>query len=185
MGPPSPLALHVEHGPYDLSPSVLLHLPSHQTPDTEIETQCETYGLLPAPFSSGAGLLWRAPDAAAAHAAAQPSRSDALHAASRRFWDSGAACMSCASIVFSISALCVKLTGGRVAVAEITLVRSSLSLAASLALARQQRLNPMFGSTSSLFWLCCRGITGGRAGQASRVLLACVCRGGSGVSVWG
>jgi hypothetical protein len=49
----------------------------------------------------------------------------------RTVWASGVCCVLCAAFIFAIAALLVKLTGGRVPVLEITLIRSGISLVAS------------------------------------------------------
>jgi hypothetical protein len=49
----------------------------------------------------------------------------------RVLWSSGTCCMLCAAFIFSLSALFVKLTAGRVPVLQITLIRSGLSFLVS------------------------------------------------------
>jgi hypothetical protein len=49
----------------------------------------------------------------------------------RAVWSSGVFCVLCAAFIFALTALLVKLTGGRVPVLEITLYRSGISLVVS------------------------------------------------------
>lgn len=49
----------------------------------------------------------------------------------RAVWSSGVFCVLCAAFIFALTALLVKLTGGRVPVLEITLYRSAISLVVS------------------------------------------------------
>lgn len=49
----------------------------------------------------------------------------------RTVWSSGVFCVLCAAFIFAIAALLVKLTGGRVPVLQITLIRSAMSLVVS------------------------------------------------------
>lgn len=59
----------------------------------------------------------------------------------RLIWNSGVSCMVIAALVFSLSALFVKATRGRVPVLEIAFVRSSLSWLVSAAIIRSQEVS--------------------------------------------
>jgi drug/metabolite transporter (DMT)-like permease len=71
--------------------------------------------------------------------------------------------MALSALFFSVAALCVKLTHSRVPVLQITLWRSSLSWAASAAIARSQGIAPLFGSRASRALLLSRGAFGATA----------------------
>lgn len=78
-------------------------------------------------------------------------------------WSRGSVCILLAAFIFSLSALCVKLTAGRVPVLEITLLRSGISFAVSTGLMRARRIAPMFGARRSWGWLVPRGLFGAAA----------------------
>lgn len=83
-----------------------------------------------------------------------------LLAACRYLWSSGTLCVLAAALIFSVSALLVKLTGNRIPVLQITLVRSSVSWLVGITLCWQQRISPMFGHRKRLGWLVMRGLSG-------------------------
>jgi hypothetical protein len=84
-----------------------------------------------------------------------------LLAGCRYLWSSGTLCVLAAALIFSVSALLVKLTGNRIPVLQITLVRSSLSWLVGVTLCWQQGISPMFGHRERLGWLVMRGLSGG------------------------
>jgi hypothetical protein len=67
--------------------------------------------------------------------------------------------MALAALALAASGLCVKLTGDRMPIEEITLIRGALAFSASAVLARKQQ--PMFGSAANRKWLLVRGVLGG------------------------
>eukprot|EP00879_Flechtneria_rotunda_P004737 GHRR01005006.1.p1 GENE.GHRR01005006.1~~GHRR01005006.1.p1 ORF type:complete len:564 (+),score=172.35 GHRR01005006.1:243-1934(+) len=75
-------------------------------------------------------------------------------------WDSGNVCAALATVIFSVSGLQVKLTGGRVPVLQLCLIRSSISFFASLAIALSTRIKPLFGHQQHFHLLFCRGFFG-------------------------
>lgn len=68
----------------------------------------------------------------------------------RAVWSSGVFCVLCAAFIFALTALLVKLTGGRVPVLEITLYRSAISLVVSAGKRRITRNCSSSGSWSYL-----------------------------------
>lgn len=78
----------------------------------------------------------------------------------RRAWESGLTCAACATVIFSLSALQVKLTGGRVPVLELCVIRSSISLCTSLSLGKASKIKPLFGHRRTLPLLVLRGLFG-------------------------
>eukprot|EP00878_Enallax_costatus_P033869 GHUV01037445.1.p1 GENE.GHUV01037445.1~~GHUV01037445.1.p1 ORF type:complete len:347 (+),score=68.22 GHUV01037445.1:413-1453(+) len=78
-------------------------------------------------------------------------------------WHNGHICMLLAAFIFSLSVLCVKLTGSRVPVLQITLVRSSMSFIVSAVLIKVRHITPMFGQRKHVAWLIGRGVTGALA----------------------
>uniref|UniRef100_A0A383VLI0 EamA domain-containing protein n=1 Tax=Tetradesmus obliquus TaxID=3088 RepID=A0A383VLI0_TETOB len=81
----------------------------------------------------------------------------------RLLWSSGRCCMLCAAFIFSLSALFVKLTAGRVPVLQITLIRSGLSFLVSTGIIKSRGIQPMFGQRQHVGWLIARGVTGALA----------------------
>ncbi|KAF6266011.1 hypothetical protein COO60DRAFT_639078 [Scenedesmus sp. NREL 46B-D3] len=67
------------------------------------------------------------------------------------------------AFIFSLSALFVKLTAGRVPVLQITLIRSALSFLVSTGIIRSRGIQPMFGQRQHVSWLVARGVTGALA----------------------
>ncbi|KAK9826826.1 hypothetical protein WJX81_004641 [Elliptochloris bilobata] len=63
----------------------------------------------------------------------------------RAFWARGALCMAVSTLIMTSSALCVKLTNGRVPIFEIVLFRSLFSAVLCGVLARAQRIPLLFG----------------------------------------
>ena len=104
--------------------------------------------------------------AAAAAAAAPPAPSQPpplFDRAAAALWSSGRLCVLCGAALFSLSILFVKLLGReRVPVLEITLVRSALSFAATLAVARARGIGAarVFGRRESRWLLAGRGAFG-------------------------
>ncbi|WIA15999.1 hypothetical protein OEZ85_012734 [Tetradesmus obliquus] len=67
------------------------------------------------------------------------------------------------AFIFSLSALFVKLTAGRVPVLQITLIRSGLSFLVSTGIIKSRGIQPMFGQRQHVGWLIARGVTGALA----------------------
>ncbi|KAK9824648.1 hypothetical protein WJX72_012035 [[Myrmecia] bisecta] len=80
-----------------------------------------------------------------------------------RVWNSGVACVAVASLIFSVSALFVKLTGNRVPVFEIVAVRSGLSWLISMVLASLNDVKPVYGQRRHYPILAARGLIGATA----------------------
>lgn len=80
----------------------------------------------------------------------------------RIIWDSGLTCTFLACLIFSFSGLFVKLTGGRVPVLEVCLVRSSISAGLSFILMYVNKLpwRLYFGKRQNLKLLFARGCCG-------------------------
>lgn len=93
----------------------------------------------------------------------------------RRVWDSGLTCAFLASLIFSISALCVKLTGGRIPVLEVCFVRSSLSFLLTVVLMKSTGISPVFGQRSNLRLLFMRGCCGA-CSMVCTVVPTCLCQ---------
>lgn len=75
-------------------------------------------------------------------------------------WSSGLACAALAASIFSFSALQVHLTGGRVPVLQLCVLRSSLSLAVSLGAGVSAGVSPLLGHRRHLPLLAARGLAG-------------------------
>ena len=70
--------------------------------------------------------------------------------------------MLVSSLLFALNGAFVKLTNRRVPVLEITIIRSSLALAASLVTcAIQGKPRPIYGQRKNYLLLFTRGLTGG------------------------
>ncbi|KAF8062013.1 SEPTIN3 [Scenedesmus sp. PABB004] len=87
------------------------------------------------------------------------------------FWGSGIACASVACLIFSLSGLQVKLTGDRVPVLQLCVVRSGVSFATSIAVGSAARVAPLFGRRQQMPLLLARGLLGSVAMAASYVAL--------------
>lgn len=99
------------------------------------------------------------PSSPAAAAGADTALSRAIGAV----WSSGVFCVLCAAFIFALTALLVKLTGGRVPVLEITLYRSGISLVVSAAIIKGKGITPVMGHRRSVKWLIPRGVFGATA----------------------
>lgn len=91
----------------------------------------------------------------------------------RRLWNSGLTCAFLASLIFSFSALCVKLTGGRIPVLEVCFIRSSISFGLTIVLMKSTGMSPIFGQRKNLRLLFMRGCCGAcsMVGQAHNTLV--------------
>eukprot|EP00882_Tetradesmus_deserticola_P011553 GHRQ01012220.1.p1 GENE.GHRQ01012220.1~~GHRQ01012220.1.p1 ORF type:complete len:172 (+),score=45.17 GHRQ01012220.1:1780-2295(+) len=99
------------------------------------------------------------------------SSREMLDRARRPLWQSGIMCASLACIIFSFSSLQVKLTGGRVPVLQLCIIRSSLSFCTSIAAGTASGIKPLFGRRQHFPLLFLRGFFGTLAISTSYLAL--------------
>ncbi|MEW5299273.1 MAG: hypothetical protein WDW36_002305 [Sanguina aurantia] len=89
-------------------------------------------------------------------------------------WDSGIACVSVSSLIFSVCGLLVKLTDNRVPVFQIVATRSlvSFSMCAVAARLAQPPISPLFGHRAQLHLLMGRGLCGAAAMTTSYLAIS-------------
>ncbi|WIA38341.1 hypothetical protein OEZ86_001675 [Tetradesmus obliquus] len=99
------------------------------------------------------------------------SSKDLLEKARRPLWQSGILCASLACVIFSFSSLQVKLTGGRVPVLQLCIIRSSISFCTSIAAGAASGIKPLFGQRQHFPLLFLRGFFGTLAIATSYIAL--------------
>ncbi|EIE20443.1 hypothetical protein COCSUDRAFT_6072, partial [Coccomyxa subellipsoidea C-169] len=78
----------------------------------------------------------------------------------RSFWDSGTATMVVAALIMSTGALSVAMTGGRVPVFEIVMIRSAVSLMLTVSVVRAEKWTSYLGTKRLWPILAMRGFVG-------------------------